>query len=559
MTKRINNFQNNKFTSRLPLIIATVVLISATAFTLAGSYAENNGHFSFTLDDAYIHMAIAKNLVEHGVWGVSSHEFSSTSSSPLWTLLLAGTYLIFGIGENIPWILNLLAAIGLLAVVHRLLCRWNIHEIYSLIVLLLLLIVYPVVPMVRTGMEHLIHGLLTVLFAWKAVEILTDNSRNSKGFLPAAKIEWTLVVIAPLLSMIRYEGLLEIGVVALMFIIRGRFKFAITLLTAALIPTIALGIFSIVMGGYFLPNSLLIKGSLPDFTNFGNTLLSLGLTSFRAITMFPHLGYPFYLALIVFAYGYYNNSRRLWSKSNLFLFLAIASYILHLQFAKSGWFYRYESYLLGWGLTAVAIAIYENFPRDIKHFSDLRTSTYWALIVILSIFAGNYLTFRSAAANVKTIQATTNIYHQQYQMGRFIDRYYSGKAVMLNDIGAPCYLADFRCFDYTGLANSDVLRKIRSKTYTPEMLLEICRERDVRIAIIYRSWLANSPGKPKDWFPIGTWTIPNNTICSNKTVEFYVVDPDEEATLRENFRNFTSSLPKEVSAREIAKRIAVNE
>ena len=52
------------------------------------SVRENDGHFIYQNDDIYIHMAIAKNVANHGVWGVTQHEFTSSSSSILYTLIL---------------------------------------------------------------------------------------------------------------------------------------------------------------------------------------------------------------------------------------------------------------------------------------------------------------------------------------------------------------------------------------------------------------------------------------------------------------------------------------
>ena len=73
------------------------------------SYLLNDGHIIYALDDAYIHMAIAKNFSQKGVWGVTDEGFSSSSSSLLYTLLLSLIFL-FGPNEIAPLIINLVAA-----------------------------------------------------------------------------------------------------------------------------------------------------------------------------------------------------------------------------------------------------------------------------------------------------------------------------------------------------------------------------------------------------------------------------------------------------------------
>lgn len=92
---------------------AVVFLLLVGAILFAGLQLTA-GHFAYGLDDAYIHLAIARNLAEHGVFGVTSHEFSSASSSILWPLLLAAGCKVFGVRVLLPLLLQLIFGTALL-------------------------------------------------------------------------------------------------------------------------------------------------------------------------------------------------------------------------------------------------------------------------------------------------------------------------------------------------------------------------------------------------------------------------------------------------------------
>ena len=66
----------------LPVSLASITFL-LILLTLALRSINENGLLVYTLDDPYIHMAIAKNLVTHGVFGVTRFSFSSSTSSPL--------------------------------------------------------------------------------------------------------------------------------------------------------------------------------------------------------------------------------------------------------------------------------------------------------------------------------------------------------------------------------------------------------------------------------------------------------------------------------------------
>ena len=66
-----------------PILLALGIFAVTTVILWNLCQDKNGGQFVYTLDDPYIHMAIAKNVVRHGVWGVTPFQFSSSSSSPL--------------------------------------------------------------------------------------------------------------------------------------------------------------------------------------------------------------------------------------------------------------------------------------------------------------------------------------------------------------------------------------------------------------------------------------------------------------------------------------------
>ena len=80
-----------------PLAFAAIGLAVVVLF--AGILKINNGTFVYTLDDPYIHLALAEKIAQ-GHYGINSGEASAPSSSIVWPFLLApgarpawGTYL----------------------------------------------------------------------------------------------------------------------------------------------------------------------------------------------------------------------------------------------------------------------------------------------------------------------------------------------------------------------------------------------------------------------------------------------------------------------------------
>src|SRR5689334_6893731 len=124
----MTNLDMNKPLSRsyVPAVVSIAVLFILLLLLEVAGLRHTQGVFSYPLDDAFIHMAVAKNVAEHHIWGISAHEFQSASSSILYTLLLAGLFKIFSVHVILPFIVNVAAAVVLLLVLQGWLLRQGI-------------------------------------------------------------------------------------------------------------------------------------------------------------------------------------------------------------------------------------------------------------------------------------------------------------------------------------------------------------------------------------------------------------------------------------------------
>jgi hypothetical protein len=504
---------------RGPLAVALAVLFVAVGVLVAWSWRHSAGHLVYALDDAYIHMAMARNLAEHGVFGVTRYGFTSSSSSPLWTLLLAGLFAIFGLRDGLPLVLNVLFAASLLAVADRVLENHGVRPHSRVLALVAIVVLTPVPPLVLVGQEHLLHATLTLAFA---------------GLLTLARPRAALLLIAAALTATRYEGLLLVFIACLVLAARRRFAFAIALGVVSLLPPAVYGLVSLAHGWYALPNPVILKGALGE-----------GLSGWRCLALVPFLGgwgelvrTSHLLALVALA-GVTLLAR--WrspsSRDGTLLIVFIGTAILHLQYARTGWFYRYEAYLVAFGIVAAAVALDDLGDRVRPRWLPAALASAAALVCAV----------RGVRAHVETPGAVGNIYEQQIQMGRFLARYYPGASVAANDIGAIDWLADLRVLDLWGLASREMAEaKLRGR-YTTAGIAELAAARGVRVAVIYERWLDGAGGVPPEWVRAGRWRVASNVVLGDRTVAFYAVDPAEAGPLGDHLRAFAPELPPGVA------------
>ena len=540
-------------TDHWPYIAATLLFLGLCTMLAVDMADRTQGHLIYVRDDAYIHLAMAKNLVQHGVWGVSQDEFSSASSSPLWTLLLAGSFLVVGNQDWTALALNLMAAVLAMWVAYLMFRRWRLPRWGIFVSLLLFAYVTPLHGLVFTGMEHTLHVFLVLAFVRLGYPRIAIDSQGSVP--PLSRLFW---VVTPLMVMVRYESLALVVIMALLLLWRGHRKESLAVVVLALLPIFVYGVVAVSEGWSWLPNSVLVKSrtthQLAEVFGAGSSLGQRA-TSLQAV-LFKNansrldstyaLGLLLFVGTAILIHRLHVAPGRLGPAKTL-LILVLGAVYAHVQFGAIQAYYRYEAYVVGLAfvvLIPLVVDAWRHLGRQL-HERRLRIVGVGIAVALLVLLLGPFLS-RGGRSIYVLPRASVNHFDQQHQMGRFVARYYDRVPIAANDIGAINYLADARCLDLVGLSSRQVARDRRRAALSTAMIERWTTDYGAKIAIVYDVWFDQGKLFPDTWEKIGTWAIRQAYICADEEVSFYAVDPDEAPRLKAHLREFQSELSSRV-------------
>jgi hypothetical protein len=530
-----------------PLLAAYGIAVVGALVFLLLILRATGGRFIYNLDDAYIHLAIAKHIVQNGVWGLTPYGFSSSSSSILWPLLLAAVIKIFGVREILPFLIALAAAAVLMAVLYR---EWKAREdrpawLFAMLIGWMLFL--PLGPILFNGMETMLQALTAVALAAASVRYLA--AEKPSRMLP-------LCLFAALAAAVRYEGIFIAAAVCFLLVLRGRWKAALWVGLSAAVPAVLYGIYSLSQGWSFLPNSLLIK-----YSGIGGSgpaaLWGVLARPFQPITDIDVLRLPVWQSLaVLFLVLLILRARTaplhgFWDDRLLpgVLFLMVA--VLHSAGIAVDWFFRYQAYLNALGIWAIGCV---GIPA-VDWAAVRRSGPALLAAACAAVLLAVPLADLAVQAVWKTPLAARNIWQQQYQMGLFLREFYPQGRVAANDIGAIDYLDDIHLVDLAGLASRPVMQAKLDGSWKKDLSGTVGRltsAESVRVAVIYDNWFDYDPATgreavPPQWVRVASWTIPQNVVCGGATVTWFAVLPQEAAALRSALEKFSAGLPPGVT------------
>ncbi|XSG75981.1 hypothetical protein ACP8Y2_03075 [Herpetosiphon llansteffanensis] len=494
------------------LILGLILLIQGVAI-----YRLNAGKFLYILDDPYIHLSLARNIA-HGHYGINQIEPSAPSSSIIWPFLLA-LFAPLPFFEYVPLLINII--LGFLVVFFidktiKLIFQDQISMFKQRSITSGFIIIANLVPLIFSGMEHVLQVLLTMIITYNVLELQINQKLNK------------LLLIALLLNpLVRYETLALSVPVLLFLYLKGYRKYSGIGLLATLLPLAAFSYFLHSLGLSYLPTSVLIKSSLFSSKSSIEVLITTMLFSMEALTWFYLLGMLILIGLKL--------------RKNISFQLSLISAMaigLQLIFGTTlGAFYRYETYMI---VFATLVCLYLYRAAIPKAISNPIKVTITILVILVMLTVSDYV------YNMIYIPVmSNNIYSQQYQMARFTNDYYRGR-VGVNDIGVVSYINSNYTLDLFGLSNIDVIDY--RKQQTPGWMEKIATTYQVDLVMIYDEWFANFV--PNEWIKLGELHLSTQlSAAAHRDVVFYVRNPANAANVRQLLEQFSQTLPKDTEFR----------
>jgi hypothetical protein len=502
-----------------PLALAITAFLCLAAAELVAVLFVNGGGFSYTLDDPYIHLALAENILR-GHYGVNLQEFSSPSSSVLWPFLLV-PLVAFPHADLVLLGLNLLLSLGCLLLFDRVLCQADraagglpLSGRVRFLFLLFFILASNLVGLNFLGMEHVLQ-LLVVL---QMVSGLIRFSRE--GVVTPAT--WLAIVVAPL---IRYECLAVSGAALLFFMLQRNILRPLVagLLIGALL--VAFSLFLLAIGQEYLPSSVLVKSAVVE-SGLGKLTTNLGKNF-----VFPQAWIMLGGLLLLVRHGCRKSlplqERQLAAVSALAVFL-------HLMVGRFGWYFRYEIYM--WVLE-ILVLLYLNrgYLKQAVVVERRKSPIVIGMLVFLIP-----LEFHVESI-VYGPRAAGNIYYQQYQMRRFVVDYYRD-SVAVNDLGWVSFGNDHYVLDLWGLASREAY-KLRSTATSALWLVDITRQHDVGLVMIYHNE-KYFPQLPESWIKIGELKLRDRKFTASDTrVHFFATHPEAVGKINASLQQFVPTLP----------------
>jgi tetratricopeptide (TPR) repeat protein len=496
---------------RLIIILPVLLTLLAGIYFVYSAY-KTNGFFGFPLDDPWIHLTFARNLVKYGSYSYYKNELvTSGSTSPLYTLLMS---LFFLISKN-EFIISYTAGIGFGAFLVYILAKLaavsegssgKLFEASFLALLTTMLIaLQPRLNLINVS------GMETSMFIFLVVSSFYAYHKRKMILLgillgltlwcrPDGFILWIAIAFDYLLQKIYFRknpedsGNSSAGQYISLKEISKAFSVAIIFAAGYFL-------FNFLLSGRIMPNTY--EAKLAFYKNNSRSyFLKNGVLDYFTSSEFVLIWLPFLIGIFSIMKSFFKREKNILLVYLIFICGFILVYYIELPFA-----HRFGRYLMPVIPFYILIAVHGtkvviNFiSQKISGNKNLIPNLVFILYVISAIGMFTYYNF-GLIKNYAIICKYDNDRH--VAVGNWLKANTPESAVVAtHDIGAIAFYSERKIIDMAGLVTPQLIKHINDNLYS-EYLNKYLAEHKVDYLVTLKNWFEVVNDKPV-YVPINQW------------------------------------------------------
>ncbi len=417
----------------------------------------------FSIDDSWIHAAIARNLVSGDGYGINANQWLPVSTAPAWTLLIAFFMLFIENTVTAIYIAALVCQSAAVIMTYLLAFRWSGHRFWSAVPAVLLTL-HPILLWgFPSGLEIPLVA-FAVLLCMYVFDVTDARSKSRMLLLPLSLLlavfsRPELFLLVPMaIAATAYQNLRQgakMGVAAKVFAVQC------LVFVVGVIPYFA---FNYATTGYPFPTAFYAKVGLRDVGFFSSVvagdwsravsmiinssvnemhkLYELFLRQHTVLFLLAPLGIAtFFKPFGKSTYG------RIAMPASLLLLLPLVSGIVAPTDAFSNYFYRYYApYVPGFFLMG-GLGLWALWHHH-------RQRTVAILCLLLTLFAVGRRVRPTLVRFAQDVKNTNVLYVESGQWIR--DNIDPSITIAVNDIGGIAYFIENRILDIMGLGSTEI-------------------------------------------------------------------------------------------------------
>jgi tetratricopeptide (TPR) repeat protein len=463
-----NEFYPVKYETFISYFLAGIAGIIGLFFLYQAK--TQNGFFCFPLDDSWIHLTFARNIVEYGSFSYYKNQLATSgSTSPLYTFILAGFY-FFSKNEFIISYIIGISCFALAVFFTFKLAKLHFgSEMWLAVLVTLLFALQPELNLIAvSGMET------TMFIALVIISMYYYKKKNKNAFgiflglllwcRPDGLVVWVAILVDYFIAMKlenSTQGKKEVHSSA---------KQLITPFSIATGIALFYFLFNFILSGSLLPNTYGSKIAIYKSMSRTDFLNVHVLQNFTRPEFVLYIA-PFLLSVVIIINGLVRKRYNEYSIYIIFLAGLIFVYWFFLPFSSS-----YGRYLIPLIPFYIILAVY-----GIKIISEYLRTKLKSTVLIFFILAGYF------AASITLSIIHLNIWSGYYSQnckyynerhvaaGKWIYKNtFPNAVVATHDIGAIEFYGQRKLVDMAGIVSPDIIKKMNAgfMSYLNNYLIE---------------------------------------------------------------------------------------